>query len=239
MRDATAVECSPVSDDRPAAAFGPHPSRGGGRDETARPRAAAGFRLRRPTDRSLSPGGFILWLWALLSPTAAWAEGSDLARLLAAPDRIVLLRHAVAPGTGDPAHFRLGDCTTQRNLSSAGRAQAAAIGARLRTAGLVNVPVYSSQWCRCLETARILDVGPVTELPALNSFFGAREREGEYVEAMGAWIAAADLRRPVVLVTHQVNITALTGVVPASGEMLIVGRKADGLEVLARLRASD
>lgn len=103
----------------------------------------------------------------------------------------------------------------------------------------MNVPVYSSQWCRCLETARILDVGPVTELPALNSFFGAREREGEYVEAMGAWIAAADLRRPVVLVTHQVNITALTGVVPASGEMLIVGRKADGLEVLARLRASD
>lgn len=239
MRAATAVDCSPVRDDRPTAPFGQHRSRGAERGETGRARAGCWASERMPRSRLKSLMSCIVWLWTPLSPLAAWAEESDLARLLATPDRIVLLRHAVAPGTGDPAHLRLGDCATQRNLSSAGRRQAAGIGARLRAAGLVEVPVYSSQWCRSLETARILDVGPVTELPALNSFFGAREREGEYVEAMRAWIAAADLSRPVVLVTHQVNITALTGVVPASGEMLIVRRKADGLEVLARLRASD
>jgi phosphohistidine phosphatase SixA len=239
MRAATAVDCSPVRDDRPTTPFGQHRSRGAELGEPAHIRAGAWRRRQMSTFCLKSPGGCIVWLWALLSPPAAWAAESDLAWLLAEPDRIVLLRHAVAPGTGDPAHFRLGDCATQRNLSSAGRSQAARIGARLRAAGLVKVPVYSSQWCRSLETARVLDVGPVTELPALNSFFGAREREGEYVEAMRAWIATADLSRPVVLVTHQVNITALTGVVPASGEMLIIGRKADGLEVLARLRASD
>jgi len=181
----------------------------------------------------------IVLLWVSLAVLPALADDSVAARLLAEPDRFVLLRHAIAPGTGDPANFSLGDCTTQRRLSAAGRAQAAGIGARLRAAGLLNVTVYSSQWCRCLETARALDVGPVIELPALNSFFGERGREGEHVAAMKAWIAAADLSRPVVLVTHQVNITALTGIVPASGEMLIVRRHPDGLEVLARLRASD
>lgn len=174
---------------------------------------------------------FCLLVFAL----PAWSDEVDLAQLLAAPDRIVLMRHALAPGTGDPAHFQLDDCSTQRNLSSSGLAQAAAIGARLRAAGVARAQVFSSQWCRCMDTAHALALGEVTPVPALNSFFRARQQAREQTDALKTWIAAADLSEPVVLVTHQVNITALTGVVPASGEMLILQRERDGVRVLARL----
>ncbi len=167
-------------------------------------------------------------------PVAAWAAGSDLSQLVGKADHMVVLRHARAPGTGDPPNFRLGDCSTQRNLSPEGREQSARIGARLRAAGLASTTVHSSQWCRCLETARNLAVGPVVELPALNSFFSFPGRESDQTRALRAWIASADLSRPVVLVTHQVNITALTGIFPAEGEILILRRDRDNLTVVAR-----
>lgn len=177
--------------------------------------------------------GIVALLLVILPGTAGAAE-SDLARLIGKPDHVIVLRHARAPGTGDPADFLLGDCTTQRNLSDEGRRQAARIGARLRAAGLAETTVYSSQWCRCLETARALAVGPVVELPALNSFFRSPGEEEKYNRALQAWIATAELSRPVVLVTHQVNITALTGIVPAEGEILILRRDLRKLSVVAR-----
>ena len=175
---------------------------------------------------------FLLLLCSL--PMAAGAAELDLKQLVGSADHMVVLRHARAPGTGDPPNFRLGDCSTQRNLSSEGRKQAARLGERLRAAGLASTTVYSSQWCRCLETALNLAAGPVVELPALNSFFEASDRERGQTEALRAWIASADLSRPVVLVTHQVNITALTGVVPAEGEILILRRDSGKLSVVER-----
>jgi broad specificity phosphatase PhoE len=175
---------------------------------------------------------FLLLLCSL--PVAAGAAESDLRQRVGKADHIIMLRHARAPGTGDPANFRLGDCSTQRNLSQEGRAQAVRIGVRLRAAGLAETTVYSSQWCRCLETARNLAVGPVVELPALNSFFQSPELEQKHTRPLRAWIAVADLSRPVVLVTHQVNITALTGIFPAEGEILILRRDRENLSVVAR-----
>ena len=175
----------------------------------------------------------ILALLFFSPAAAAWAAGDDLSALVGKADHVILLRHARAPGTGDPSNFRLGDCSTQRNLSKAGREQAARIGARLRAAGLAETTVYSSQWCRCLETARNLAVGPVVELPVLNSFFQSPELEQKHTRPLRSWIASADLSRPVVLVTHQVNITALTGIVPAEGEILILRRDSDKLSVVA------
>jgi broad specificity phosphatase PhoE len=175
---------------------------------------------------------FLLLLCSL--PMAAGAAEPDLKQLVGSADHMVVLRHARAPGTGDPPNFRLGDCSTQRNLSNEGREQAVRIGERLRAAGLAITKVYSSQWCRCQETARNLAVGPVVELPALNSFFEASDLERGQTEALRAWIASADLNRPVVLVTHQVNITALTGIVPAEGEILILRRQPGKLSVVAR-----
>ncbi len=85
--------------------------------------------------------------------------------------RILMVRHAYTPGSGDPYNFKIGDCSTQRNLSESGRRQAKQIGQWLRNQGISKARVYSSQWCRCLETARLLNLGKVIELPALNSFF--------------------------------------------------------------------
>ncbi len=153
---------------------------------------------------------------------------------------VVLMRHAEAPGTGDPPGFRLGDCTTQRTLDDGGRAQARRMGDRLRELGIRQARVLSSQWCRCLETARLLDLGPVEELPALNSFFGHPEEKAAKVVAVQNVLAGLpDDGAPVILVTHQVTVTALTGVHPASGEAVLL--RANGTPaplVLGRLKGS-
>jgi len=150
---------------------------------------------------------------------------------------IVLMRHAEAPGVGDPPGFRLDDCATQRTLDDNGRAQARRVGERLRALGIRQARVLSSQWCRCLETARLLGLGPVEELPALNSFFGRSEEREARVAAVRRFLAGLPAGgTPVVLVTHQVTITALTGVHPASGEAVLF--RADGTAdppVLGRL----
>jgi phosphohistidine phosphatase SixA len=143
---------------------------------------------------------------------AAAAAGPLSPAELAKPGRVLMLRHANAPGIGDPPGFRLDDCATQRNLDAAGRAQATRLGERLAQAGVARAKVYSSQWCRCLETARLLKLGPVAELPALNSFYGRAQDRDANVAALRAFLAALPVDGPpVVLVTHQFTIGAFTG----------------------------
>lgn len=125
------------------------------------------------------------------------------------------------PGLGDSPGFRLGDCSTQRNLSAEGRAQSRAIGDLFRANGISSAAVYSSQWCRCLDTARLLGLGKVVPLELLNSFFGDSAAAKEHTAALSAWLRGQRFGGPAVLVTHQVNITGLTGEVPDSGEMII------------------
>ena len=154
---------------------------------------------------------------------------------------IVLVRHAEAPGVGDPANFQLRDCATQRNLDANGRQQARRIGGELRLLGIQQAVVYSSQWCRCLETARLLDIGPVQELPALNSFFNRRDEQDAQVASLRKFLAGLPSDgAPVVLVTHQVVVTALAGVQPASGESVLL--RANGMgepPVEGRIKAGD
>jgi phosphohistidine phosphatase SixA len=148
---------------------------------------------------------------------------------------VVIMRHALAPGTGDPAAFRIGDCSTQRNLSEAGRDQAVRIGERLREHGVTDAAVYSSQWCRCLDTAELLDFGEVTALPALNSFFRDRSTAAAQTAALREFVLENAGESLVILVTHQVNITELTGVYPASGEMLVMRPQDDELILVGRI----
>ncbi len=150
------------------------------------------------------------------------AAGAGLWHALAEPGAVALMRHALAPGTGDPSGFRLGDCATQRNLNAAGRAQARAIGASLRAAGIGFDAVLTSEWCRCRETAALLDLGTVSPEPALNSFFRDRDRARAQTEALRARIATTPGR--LMLVTHQVNITALAGQGVSSGEVFVLHR---------------
>ena len=141
----------------------------------------------------------------------------------------VMLRHATAPGVGDPDDFRLGDCATQRNLSDEGRAQARRLGERLRAQGITSAEVYSSQWCRCLETAELLDLGPVEQLPALNSFFSRPAERAPNLDALRRFLAdLADNDRPVILVTRQVTISAMTGRGAAAGEAVVLALDGTG-----------
>lgn len=149
---------------------------------------------------------------------------------------VVLMRHANAPGTGDPGNFQIDDCATQRNLDEEGRLQARATGAALRNNGVSRVAVRSSQWCRCLESARRMDLGPVMPDPMLNSFFSNRDRARPQTDALRAFVASVEPGSPTqILVTHQVNISGLTKVYPRSGELIIVAPNDDGGEVIGRL----
>jgi phosphohistidine phosphatase SixA len=170
-------------------------------------------------------------VYALLLLTwqpAAASETGALWQALRSGEHVVLLRHALAPGTGDPPQFVLGDCGTQRNLSAAGRDQARRIGALFRANGIEEAQIYSSQWCRCLETAQLLQLGAVKELPALNSFFNDFRNRDQQTSQIRTWLAEQNLAQPLVLVTHQVNITALTGVYPSSGELVVLRHEGDG-----------
>ena len=149
---------------------------------------------------------------------------------------VLILRHALAPGTGDPARFKLGDCSTQRNLNDRGREQAAAWKPFLARQGINEAQVYTSQWCRSRDTAIGMDVGKVTEWPALNSFFQNRNQSSAQTRETIDQVNAMKPGLPVVLVSHQVNVTALTGVFPASNEGVILALPlSDKPEVLTRV----
>jgi len=162
--------------------------------------------------------GLFVLLVGLGVAKTAWSGDDHLVQRMLAGGHVLLIRHAAAPGTGDPEGFRLGDCSTQRNLSEAGRMQAQGIGDWLRGQGIQRARVYSSQWCRCLETAELLNLGPVVELPGLNSFFDRPQDRDPNLAAVRDFLKAQHPRwELLILVTHQVTISALTGKYTASG----------------------
>ena len=154
--------------------------------------------------------------------------------------QIVMLRHAsTEPGLGDPPGFRLDDCATQRNLSEAGRAEARRIGAAFVRRAVPVARVLSSRWCRCVETAR-LAFGRVEPWSPLDSFFDDRSREPQQTRAVLTLIAEPFTGGNLILVTHQVNITALTGIVPATGEMVVLSPEPGGkFRIVGRLGPAD
>lgn len=180
---------------------------------------------------------FAVVMMFLTMAATAWSDDSQIWESLKTDGHIALLRHALAPGIGDPSAFQLDDCSSQRNLSDEGRAQAKQIGDRFRENGIAAAEVYSSQWCRCLDTAALLGLGTVKPLEAINSFFQDFERREGQTASLEKWIRSRTLKEPIVLITHQVNITALTGDFAASGELIVV-RVPEGapLEVVGTLQ---
>lgn len=173
----------------------------------------------------------------LLAASAAHAQPRDeVLRALAAPGGVGLMRHARAPGGGDPPGMVLEDCATQRNLSDEGRAQARRIGAALRDAGIRPAEIRTSAWCRARETAERLDLGPVAALPALDSFFADRGQEPRRTAELRAYLDAGRTGPTRILVTHQVNITALTGIFPSEGELVVLRPGPEGYAVAGRAR---
>lgn len=178
----------------------------------------------------------LLFLLAMTWPQAL--QGADEAwQALRDGGTVALFRHARAPGTGDPTNFRLDDCTTQRNLSAEGRQQAQAIGEQFRARQIPVEQVLSSRWCRALDTAR-LAFGNLTEpFPPLDSFFSGRDQEPAQTQAVRRIVQDWRSSGVLVLVTHQVNITALTGVFPSEGEMLVLKPKPGiGFDLVGRIK---
>lgn len=178
-----------------------------------------------------------LALALLALPVQSQADDA-LWALLKSGGQVVLMRHAATEATpGDRETMRIEDCSTQRNLSAEGRDDARRIGEAFRARSIVVDDVRSSAWCRCEETARLAFGGMRPWLP-LNSILRDRTREPAQTRAVRELVSRHH-GGTLVLVTHQVNITVLTGLYPLEGEMLILTPRDDGFTVAGRLKPSD
>ncbi len=180
-----------------------------------------------------------IMLLSICTTIFSWpAQSSPLLDALTDGQHVLMIRHADAPGFSDPPGFKLGDCSTQRNLGERGRKQAKDLGVWLKTQGIASAVVLSSAWCRCEETASLLGLGSVTTVQELGSFFQSMSDSGPQTNALKALLAkrlkAAPPQKPMILVTHQVNISAFTGTSVGQGELLLVKIGANGEFVSAR-----
>jgi broad specificity phosphatase PhoE len=170
---------------------------------------------------------------------AARADAGDdaLWQRLRDGGHVLLIRHAITdPGVGDPPGFQLGQCGTQRNLSERGRREAQALGAALQAGGATVGPVWSSRWCRCLDTAR-LAFGRAEAAPMLDSMFEDDEaaRRAKAAQTL-ARLAALEATHNVALVTHDVNIRTLAREAVAPGGIVVGKMEGGRLSVLGQLQ---
>jgi phosphohistidine phosphatase SixA len=173
----------------------------------------------------------ILLLFAMAISFANPVSATELSDKLRTPDHVLLMRHAEAPGIGDPPQYSLADCKSQRNLDSRGRAQARATGAWLKRQGVTSAQLFSSPWCRCKDTATLLELGQVTVEPSLGSFFGEPQQADASTAGLQAFITQAlpsKGERALILVTHNVNIRAYVGENTGSGDMVLARVNSQG-----------
>jgi hypothetical protein len=169
------------------------------------------------------------------SLTASSAFASELAiwdRLQGSAPKgyVLLLRHALAPGVGDPDNFKLDDCSTQRNLSAQGREDAKAIGQWIKRRDIKIAQVQSSRWCRAKESAQLLNLGKVNLNKNLDSLFQEADALN-HIQTKLVRKQIQDYRQKsglLILVGHFVNISALTGASVDSGEGVLVRADSKG-----------
>ncbi|MBC5785907.1 histidine phosphatase family protein [Ramlibacter sp. USB13] len=180
----------------------------------------------------------ILVLLAGLAAVVLPARADDAAlwALLRGGGQVVLVRHAVTePGVGDPPGFRVEDCSTQRNLSEAGRREARRLGEALRARQVPVGELLTSPWCRCRETARLAFGREGRPEPALGNLFGRRQEEAPQVAALQR-LVRSPAGGNVFMVTHGSTTFALTGVSPGTAEMVVLTPlEAGGFRVAGRL----
>jgi len=153
------------------------------------------------------------------------AAVANLASPMTDGQHILLMRHADAPGFSDPAGHRLDQCSTQRNLGEFGKKQAERTGQWLSQQGIESAKVFSSPWCRCVDTATLLKKGPVIVDPSLGSFFENMSLANQKTESLRQLVQKSLKqfpKTPIIMVSHHVNIEAFTGVVLGSGDMVLV-----------------
>ena len=176
-------------------------------------------------------------LITLISSTASANLASDLSD----GQHVLLMRHADAPGYGDPSGYQLDKCSTQRNLGENGKRQAVSIGQWLSKQGITSATVFSSPWCRCIDTATLLNKGSVQTSSALSSFFDNMSLSKQTTQDLEKLIQAQlkeNSKKPIILVTHHVNIEAFTGKVVNVGDMVLVKVDKNGKYVSQQLYPS-
>ena len=147
--------------------------------------------------------------------------------------KLIFIRHAYAPGSGDPKNFNLNDCSTQRNLNDSGREQSKIIGSLFSTYNIEIEKIYSSEWCRCKETAAIA-FGRFETIKFLNSFYSpefAKNRKiqiTEFQEFINNWNKKDNL----IFVTHYVFISEILNYAPSSGEIVITDKNLNIVDTL-------
>ncbi len=136
--------------------------------------------------------------------------------------KLIFIRHAYAPGNGDPADFNLNDCSTQRNLSEGGRKQAQRIGEFFTKNKIEIDKVLSSEWCRCKETAKIAFKNYSTN-SFLNSFYSSKfsKNKDKQVKAFNYYIKNLEIEKNLIFVTHYVFISEVLNYGPSSGEIVV------------------
>jgi phosphohistidine phosphatase SixA len=173
--------------------------------------------------------GLLISLLPLI--TGANLANANLATDLSDGQHVLLMRHADAPGYGDPKGYQLDQCSTQRNLGDYGKKQAALIGEWLKNQGIKSANIMSSPWCRCIDTAKLLNLGAVKISPALGSFFDDMSLEKRQTKELEKLIQAQlneNSKTPLILVSHHVNIQAYTGRVVNVGDMVLVKVNKNG-----------
>ena len=185
---------------------------------------------------------FFLILCVLLFAQSKLAVAqSELANKLQDGTHVLLMRHADAPGYGDPKNYQISQCSTQRNLGDLGRKQAKTIGDWLSKQGIQQAKVYSSPWCRCVDTATLLNKGAVKKELALGSFFDDMSQAKKQTEELTKFIAVERKQSPnipIIMVTHHVNIQSYVGEVVNSGDMVLVKVDSTGKPLSFKLYPS-
>jgi phosphohistidine phosphatase SixA len=167
---------------------------------------------------------------------ASAGDAADAWKALRAGGHVALMRHADAPGgVGDPPGFRVEDCATQRNLSDKGRADAEKIGSRLKGEGITFEKILSSPWCRCIDTAKLLNLGTVETEATFGNVVVLKDQRQTLTAGARALIARWTAGGNLLVVTHGANVQALAGVWLSSGEIVVVKGGSDRTEPVGRL----
>jgi len=149
-------------------------------------------------------------------------SNKDLLKQLTEGGKLIFIRHAYAPGSGDPDNFNLNDCLTQRNLSDRGKKQAEHIGRIFRENKIEIDEVYSSEWCRCKETAEIAFINFTTK-NFLNSFYSSNyaKNKTKQIKDLMKFVKKNDYEKNIIFVTHYVLISEVLDYAPSSGEIIV------------------
>ena len=165
---------------------------------------------------------YLLLILFLIFSLNSFAENIKIRELKNINSKIFLMRHALAPGYGDPVNFKIDDCKTQRNLNTEGIKQAQIIGNLLKKNGIVFNKIFSSFWCRCYKTVESMGFTVYNLHPGLNSFFQSHVDKKQTLINLNELVYNLPKGKgPYLFVTHYVNILSLTGLAVDSGKIVV------------------